>query len=246
MKMKVVIPAAGLGSRFTEKGITTPKPLIEILGKPMVKWAVDSLPFVKPSDLIFVIRKEHADKHQLDKKLREIFSPEIRVIVIDYVTEGAACTVLLAKEFINSGEPLIVSDCDHYFRNKAYNKLVTQTPRDVKGVIPVFKAKGVKWSFTKFDKSHVVSQVAEKVRISDYANIGGYFFAKGSDFVSAAEEMVGKKMKIKSEYYVAPVYERLLARNFKIMAAVCEEVWGLGTPEDVEKFEKAKASEGRH
>ena len=240
--MNIVMPAAGLGSRFTAKGITTPKPLIAILGKPMVRWAVDSLPFAKPSDLIFIIRKEHVDEHGLDRKLKETFSPEIRIIVIDYVTEGAACTVLLAKEFINNDEPLIVSDCDHYFRNEGYNNLVTDTPDGISGVIPVFKAEGDKWSFTKFDENFVVSQVAEKVPISNYANIGAYFFSKGRDFVSAAEEMIAKQLKIKNEYYVAPVYERLLARNGKIMAAVCEEVWGLGTPEDVERFEKAKAT----
>ncbi|MBI2664960.1 glycosyltransferase family 2 protein [Candidatus Woesearchaeota archaeon] len=236
--MNIVIPAAGLGSRFTKAGIDTPKPLIEIRGKPMVKWAVESLPFSKNSDLIFIIRKEHVDRFQLDAKLKEIFSPEIRVIVIDYVTEGAACTVLLAKEFINNDEPLIVSDCDHFFRNDEYNNLVASIPEGVAGAIPVFKAEGEKWSFTKFDGSHTVSQVAEKVRISDYANIGGYFFSRGSDFVSAAEEMIAKGMKIKNEYYVAPVYERLLVRGKTIKAAICNEVWGLGTPEDVKNFEE--------
>ncbi len=236
--MNVVIPAAGRGSRFLDKGITIPKPLISISGKPMVRWAVESLPFVKPSELIFVLRREHVDNYEIDKRLKEIFSPAIKVIVIDYVTEGAACTILLAKGIINNNEPLIVSDCDHYFRNSAYNRLVTNTPEGISGVIPVFKAEGTKWSFTRFNEGHVVAEVAEKVRISDYANIGAYFFARGKDFVAAAEEMVQKNLRVNNEFYVAPVYNLLLGKGAKVLAAECEAVWGLGTPEDVALFEK--------
>lgn len=236
--MNIVMPIAGRGSRFLAKGITTPKPLIRVLGKPMVKWAVDSLPFAKPSDLIFILRKEHVDNYRIDEKLREIFSEDIRIITIAYVTEGAACTALLAKKLIDGDTPLIISDSDHYFRNKHYNELTTNIPDDVRGVIPVFKAEGTKWSFTKFDANHIVEQVAEKVPISSYANIGAYYFSKGNDFVAAAEEMIKKNLRVNNEFYVAPVYQQLLNRGAKIMAAECEEVWGLGTPEDVALFEK--------
>jgi len=231
------MPIAGLGSRFTKVGIDTPKPLISILNNHMAKWSAKSIPFAKPEDFIFILRKEHVKSHNLDKEMRKLF-PECKIIEIDYVTQGAACTVLLAKEFINNDEQLIVTDCDHFFRNTHYNFLVTSKIDDLKGIIPVFKADGEKWSFTKFDENNVVLQVAEKKRISDYANIGAYYFRYGKDFVWAAEKMIKENKRVNNEFYVAPVYNELLESGAKIMAAVCDEVWGLGTPEDVKIFEE--------
>jgi len=237
--MNILMPIAGLGSRFTKVGINTPKPLIEILGKPMVKWATDSLPFARPEDLIFVVRKEHVAEFKIDEKLREIYSDKIRVIVIDYVTEGAACTALLAKKYIDNDEPLIITDCDHYFVNSRYNKLA-QRPEGIDGMIPVFVAEGDKWSFAKPDGNWFATEVAEKVRISNYANIGAYFFSRGKDFVRAAEFAVANNMRIKNEFYIAPLYNILINEGKKIFVAVCEECHGLGTPEDVEAFLKLK------
>jgi dTDP-glucose pyrophosphorylase len=233
--MNIVMPVAGLGSRFAKVGIHTPKPLINICGKPMVMWAAASLPFAKAEDFIFVVRKEHVDSHEIDVKLRQLFSGS-RTIVIDYVTEGAACTALKAEKFIKNDDPLIITDCDHYFLNRNYNALVTNTPEGVSGAIPVFPAEGEKWSFTKTDDSWTALQVAEKVRISPYANIGSYFFSRGRDFVWGAEKMISENKHVNNEFYVCPVYQELIDRGDTIKAALSQAVWGLGTPEDVEKF----------
>ena len=228
---------AGLGSRFTKIGINTPKPLIPIFGKPMAKWAGNSIPFANSEDFIFIVRKEHIQEYQLDQKMKDLF-PGCRVIEIDYVTQGAACTVLLAKEFINNEESLIITDCDHFFVNNKYSQLVQNPPEDLKGIIPVLKVEGDKWSFTKFDENHVISEVAEKTRISEFGNLGAYYFRYGKDFVWAAEQMISRNLRFNNEFYVAPVYNMLLERGDKLMAAICDEAWCLGTPEDVEKFER--------
>lgn len=235
--MKVVMPIAGLGSRFTKVGIETPKPLISILGKHMAEWAADSLPFVSRDDFIFIVRQEHVDQYKIDEELKRIFSPKVTILVINYVTEGAACTVLLAKEHINNDEQLIVTDCDHYFLNEKYQEMIER--EDVDGLIPVFECDGnPKWSFTKVDENWKAEEVAEKKAISKYANIGAYYFRKGKDFVAAAEEMIAKDARVNGEFYVAPVFQQLIENGKAIYAALSEEVWGLGTPEDVEKFEK--------
>ena len=236
--MKVIMPIAGLGSRFTKEGITTPKPLIKILGKPMARWSADSIPFANPEDFIFIVRREHIEQYKVDEELKKMFSPDVKIVVIDYVTDGAACTALLAKEFIEEDEPLIVTDCDHYFENEEYIKLIQNIPEDVKGIIPVFEAEGDKWSFSKFDENKVISQVAEKVKISDHANIGAYYFRHGRDFIKAAEDMIRKNIRVNNEFYVAPIYNQLIENGDKILAAVSEKVYGLGTPEDVKIFEK--------
>jgi len=240
-KINVVMPIAGLGSRFTMVGIDTPKPLIKIFEEEMAKWAAKSIPFAKSNEFIFILRKEHVDNYQLDKKIKELF-PGCKTITINYVTKGAACTVLLAKEFINNDYPLIVTDCDHFFVNKRYNDIIKDPPKDLKGIIPVFKAEGEKWSFSKFDEKNIVSQVAEKKRISTYANIGAYYFQYGKDFVWAAEKMINNNEQVNNEFYVAPVYQQLINRGDKIMAVVSEEVWGLGTPEDVKFFEERNSN----
>lgn len=235
--MKILMPMAGLGSRFTKVGIATPKPLIEVLGKPMVKWAMGSLPFARPEDMIFVVRTEHIENYQIDEKLRQIFSPRITILDINYTTEGAACTALLAKKHINNDEPLIITDCDHFFTSKKYNQIAPH-PGDIDGIIPVAHRDEDKFSFTKVDSSWRASEVAEKVRISPYANIGAYHFSKGRFFVDAAEEMIGKNMRIKNEFYIAPVYNMLIQQGKHIIAALCEEAHWIGTPEDVQAFLK--------
>ena len=238
--MNIVMPIAGLGSRFTKVGIHTPKPLIKIFGKEMAKWAAESIPFVKPEEFIFILRQEHVDQYKLDQQMKTLF-PGCKTITINYVTEGAACTVLLAKEFINNDEPLIVTDCDHFFVNQKYNSIVQNPPEGLKGLIPVFEAEGEKWSFTKMNEENVVSQVAEKQRISPHANIGAYYFRHGHDFVWAAENMIANNERVNGEFYVAPVYQQLLNRGDRIMAMVSDEVWGLGTPQDVELFTEKNA-----
>jgi len=181
--MKIVMPIAGLGSRFTKVGINTPKPLIEILRKPMIKWSRESIPFAKDEDFIFIVRKEHVDKYQIDKKLKTIFSDKVKIIVIDYVTEGMACTVLLAKEFINNDEQLIITDADHYFKNESYYEQLQHPENfpDVQGAIPTFEASDPKWSFSKVNEDGYVVEIAEKVPISPYANVGEYYFRHGKD-----------------------------------------------------------------
>jgi dTDP-glucose pyrophosphorylase len=237
-KVNVVMPIAGLGSRFTKIGIDTPKPIIDILGKPMAKWAADSIPFAKPEDFIFIVRREHVEKYNLDKEIKKIFSEKCKVIVIDYVTEGAACTVLLAKEFIDNDNPLIVTDCDHFFISSSYFKYIYLPPKDLKGIIPVFHTQETKWSFSKFGNDKIITQVAEKVPISEYGNIGAYYFAHGKDFVWAAENMINNNERVNNEFYVAPIYNQLIRRGDKIYAAICEYKHGLGTPEDVDAFKK--------
>lgn len=234
------MPMAGLGSRFTKIGIDTPKPIMNVLGKGMAKWAAESLPFAKLEDFIFIIRKEYVDKYNLDKELQKMFCQKCKIIIIDYTTEGAACTALLAKQFINNDEPLIIIDCDIHFINYEYYGLVLFPPEDLKGIIPVFKVdpSETKWSFCKFGKDHIITEVAEKKPISEYAILGAYYFRHGNDFVWAAENMIKNNERVNNEFYVAPVYNQLIRRGDKIFAAICYSNWHLGSPEHLDKFKK--------
>jgi len=238
--MRAIMPVAGLGSRFATAGITKPKPLIEIGDRPMVRWAADSIPFVDDDDFVFVVRQAHVDKHSLDEELRRLFSPAVDIVVIDYLTEGPACTAKLAEEYVSPDESVIVTDSDHYFQSERYNRLLREPPDDLLGAIPVFEATDEGLSYSAVDDEMRISRVAEKERISAYANIGAYYFAKFDDFVWALERARERGRTVNDEYYVAPLYNELIEREerARIQACECEAVWSLGTPDAVETFEE--------
>ncbi len=234
--MNIVIPMAGRGSMFKEGGYSLPKPLIQIKGKPMIKWATDCVPYGAEA-FIFVVLKEHINDFQIDEKLRQMYSDKIRVIVSDGVTQGAPRTVLLAEDMINNDDELIILNSDQYFRCPI-KEAIESKPANITGLIPVFYATHPRWSYAKTDSEGFVVETAEKRLISTYATAGLYYFLKGRDFVWAAKEMIKKDIRRGSEFYVCPVYNELIAKGHKIRTVECESMWGLGTPEDVEYFIK--------
>lgn len=236
--MRAIMPIAGLGSRFATEGITKPKPLIEVGDKPMVRWAADSIPFVDDDKFVFVVREAHVDRYDIGEKLRRIFSPNIDIVVIDYLTEGPACTAELAAEHIRSEEKVVVTDSDHFFQSNSYNRLLENPPSDVRGAIPVFPATNDGLSYSSVDDDMHIDRVAEKEQISRYANIGAYYFSAFEDFKWALQRTREKEQTVNEEYYVAPLYNEMIERGDTIVACECEDVWSLGTPADVRAFEE--------
>jgi len=238
--MNIVIPIAGRGSRFlAEKNknqeYLKPKPIINIAGKTMVEWALSSIPITKEDQLIFLVLKEHIDSNEIDKVLKKIFGENIKIIIVDKITEGAACTALLAKDYINNETSLIITDADHYIDGKTHIEEIKKY-KDIDGMIPVFYANNSKWSFSKINEEGYVTEIAEKIQISRNANIGAYYFKKGRDFVWAAEEMIEENDRTNGEFYVAPVYNYMIRRGKRIRLSRPRFVHGLGTPKDVVKF----------
>ena len=232
--MNIVIPMAGRASRFREAGYAVPKPFIEVKGKPMVKWATDALQ-LPDARLFFIVLREHVSEFQIERKLKEMYPGS--TVISTGITEGAACTVLLAKDFIDNDDGLIVYNADQYFKAPVREALES-LPAGVSGLIPVFSATHPRWSFVKADERGYVTEVAEKVPISSHATVGLYYFRHGRDFVWAANEMMRKDIRRNNEFYVCPVYNELIARGDKIKILEVDSMWGLGTPEDVEYFKK--------
>jgi len=238
--MNILIPMAGRGSRFLQESnknpeYAKPKPLINIGGRTMIEWALSSLPYKKDDQLIFLVLKEHIEKFKIDLELKKMFGKQAVVLVVDKVTEGAACTALLARELINNDEPLLITDSDHYIDGKTLFKDI-ESHEKMDGVIPIFYANNAKWSFSKTDSQGYVIEVAEKLQISRTANIGAYYFKKGRDFVWAADEMIEENDRTNGEYYIAPVYNYMIRRGKMIILSRPRFVHGLGTPKDVDKF----------
>lgn len=253
--MIIVVPMAGRGSRFLEIADSKPeyrkpKPLINVKGKPMVVWALESLAKfnIDPSKLIFICRRDHEDEFNISKSLKDLFTPQIKIVFISEITRGAAETVLKAEDYIDTKEDIIISDSDHYFDGSfLYNKIQSKDP-ETQGIIPVFRPpdQDPKWSFSLVEEGDVITAVGEKDKElaakGAFANIGGYYFTHGNIFIKEAKEAIAENdltgNEGKKEFYVAPIYQRLINKGMKIMAAITPKVWGLGTPKDVEYFEK--------
>ena len=232
-KMNVLIPMAGAGKRFFDAGYIFPKPLIEIDNKPMIQWVIESLNL--KANYIFIIQKEHQEKYNI-KSVLKILQPNCKIIELDHLTEGAACTTLLAKEFINTDDPLIIANSDQYINWNSSKAFYDFNSKNLDGAILTFEAIHPKWSYAKCNNEGFVTEVAEKKVISKNATVGVYYWKHGSDYVKSAEEMIKKNIRVNNEFYVCPVYNEFLQKNKKIKIHKVDRMWGLGTPEDLNNF----------
>lgn len=235
--MKIVVPMAGRGTRFADAGITLPKPLIEIRGRPMVAWALDSLKNIPRTDLIFIALREHESKYGVVQRLKTLGGEAVKIILIPDVTEGQLCTVLAAKEFINTKEALLIASSDTYCVSSLENDIANRA-NDCRGIISVADLPGDRWSFARTDETGRVVEVAEKVRISNHASTGLYYFSSGREFVALGEEMIHNREKTRGEYYVIPVYQKYVQRGWRVEISVAQEMWDMGTPASLEQFKK--------
>lgn len=232
-KLNVLIPMAGAGSRFAQSGYTFPKPLIEVCGKPMIQVVVENLNI--QAKFIFLVQKEHYEKYNL-KYLLNLISPDCTIVQIDGATEGAACTTLLAKEFINNDHPLVIANSDQFIEWDSNNVMYAFGAAGIDGGILTFKSTHPKWSYAKLDENGFVSEVAEKKPISDNATVGVYYWKKGSDYIKYAEQMIRKNIRTNNEFYVCPVFNEAIKDGKKIRVKQIEKMWGIGTPPDLEYF----------
>jgi NDP-sugar pyrophosphorylase family protein len=231
--MKILIPMAGRGKRFDDAGYSFPKPLIDINGKTMIQVITENLNF--SAEHIFLCRNEHYEKYSL-KEVLELISPNCKIIKVNEITEGAACTALLAKKFINDDDELIIANSDQWVDWNNQHFLSFLRNSDADGGIVTFIATHPKWSFVKINEENEVIEVAEKRPISNIATVGIYYFKKGSDFINASEKMIEKNIRTNNEFYIAPVYNEMIKEGKKIMHYPIAEMRGLGTPEDLTRF----------
>jgi HAD superfamily hydrolase (TIGR01509 family) len=232
--LNVLIPMAGRGSRF-EQFYTYPKPLIDIYGKPMIQMVVESLGI--EANYIYIVREEHYQKYNL-KTLLNLITPGCKIIQLDHVTEGAAVTTLMSKEYINNEDMLIIANSDQYIRWDFMNFYYKMKETKADGGILTFHSTHFKWSFVRLDDNENVIEVREKDPISTHATCGIYMYKKGSDYVKYTEQMIKKDIRVNGEFYVAPVYNEFIEDNKKIIKYDVEEMWGLGDPESLDTFLK--------
>jgi len=241
--LNIIVPMAGRGSRFAKEGYTLPKPLIPLRGYPMIQVVIENLRPSTPHRFHFLILREHDATYGLAEKLRS-WAPDCAIIYVDEVTEGAACTVLLARDAIDNTSPLMIANCDQYIDASIDAYLVDMDGTD--GLIMTMWADHDKWSFARRDGSGRVVEVIEKVVVSDEATVGIYNFARGSDFVRCADIMIEADERVNDEFYVAPVYSALAKEGASIrchsIGKVGAGMHGIGVPDDLKAFETSVIS----
>lgn len=232
-KLNVLIPMAGAGSRFERAGYTFPKPLIDVNNKPMIQVVVENLNI--EANYIYVVQKKHRKKYNLDTLLN-LITPNCKIVEVDGITEGAACTTLLAKEFIDNENPLFFANSDQFVEWDSNEFMYKMQETDSDGGIVTFESTHPKWSFAKIDENGIVTEVAEKNPISNIATVGYYYWKRGSDFVKYAEQMIEKNIRVNNEFYVCPVFNQAIENGLNIRTFNVQKMWGLGTPEDLNYF----------
>jgi len=235
--MNILVPMAGEGKRFKEAGYTFPKPLIEVRNKMMIEWALKCAPRGREDRYIFLVQPGFPWKNVLSK-----FVHNLKVIEVTELTRGALCTCLLAKDLINTEEELFILNSDQYVVWTPGGFMMAIYEKDYDGGIVLFKSVHPKWSYVTIENGDEVYQritgVAEKNPISDNATCGLYYFRHGKDFVTAGEDMVLTNQMFNNEFYVCPVYNSLIMEGKKIMPYFCQSMYGLGTPEDLDAFNR--------
>ncbi len=236
--INIVIPMAGAGSRFVNAGYTTPKPFIDVAGKTMIERVLENLSYPN-ARYILIGRKEHLEK---EKKLVQSIEEKYNVlfIPIEHLTEGTACTVLYARKYLNLDVPLLIANSDQIVDMDIANFIRDCKARNLDGSILTFvdKQKDTKWSFAKLDDNLMVTEVAEKKAISEFATVGIYFYTRAKDFVEATVDMIIENDRVKGEFYTCPTYNYAIKDGLKIGIYNIEfnQMHGVGTPDDLNLY----------
>jgi len=230
---------AGAGSRFAKAGYREPKPLIPIRGVTMINMVINNLRPKMDHRFIFICQQSHIEAYGLKEKLSS-WAIKCEIIGLNGITEGSACTVLAARNYIDNQDPLMIANSDQYVDVDINNYLQTLHDKQLDGLIMTMKASDPKWSFVGLNAEGHVDRVIEKEVISDEATVGIYNFKRGCDFVEAGDAMIASNLRVNNEFYVAPTYNQLIANGSKIgihnVGTEGDGMYGLGIPSDLKYF----------
>jgi dTDP-glucose pyrophosphorylase len=238
-KLNLVLPAAGLGSRFLEVGELRPKPLIPVFEIPMIVWVLMNFP-LESTDKVWIVSQK---KDGLPEMLADVVSkiqPQIAFLEIEGVTEGPAATVSLVLENLPDDEALIVANTDQFvFADLApFVNLVRSGPSE--GLILTMNANSDAWSYVGRNSSGQITDVVEKVQISNEATVGVYGWSRAGLAKMAFAHTFEQNLRTNNEFYVAPTYNFLISEGHSVDALLIGDhgvcVHGLGTPRDLAEF----------
>jgi NDP-sugar pyrophosphorylase family protein len=234
--MNVVIPAAGLGTRFNT---TIPKPLLDVNGSPMLARVINNFYHYDAKFFVCVL-KEHQQKFNIIDNVKDhCDESNITYVIIDELTDGPARTSYFAKQYLNVDDPLIVTNCDQVIFDLDVDRLSLFAGKNsADGVLGTFYSNSPKNSYVRLNDDGLVTQVKEKEVISNYATNGLHFWTKGSYFFDSCDEMFSRNDRVNNEFYVGPSYNYMINKGKKVIHYFFNEHFPIGIPQDLEKFKK--------
>ena len=233
--MNIVMPMAGLGSRFSNQGFNTPKPFIEVLDRPLFAWALESIKNVSSPLVVFIALRQHLEKKEYTDLFKKHCPYPFTIIPINKPTRGQSETVLCARGTISEEEALLIIPSDSFSHSQIHHDL-NQLDSECGGLIQLIEQPGERWSFAKLNSKNEIIEVAEKNRISPWVSTGVYHFSRASLFFEAAQARISSEKTTKGEYYIMPLYQDLMNQGIQLKASFANSFWDLGTPESLRNF----------
>ena len=214
--LNILIPMGG-DNVFAGEEFQFPKPLIEIDGRPLIELVVDCFSSISGDKrYIFTVNAADCQKHHLDDVLRLISGESSVVIQLEKGTKGAACSALMAVDYIDSDDELLISNSDHVIEHALENIINEFKSRGCDAGVACFDSVHPKWSFVRLDDEGNVVEAAEKRPLSRNAIAGLYYFRKGRDFVQSAMRMIEKDANVNGSFYVAPAMNEMILAGQRI------------------------------
>jgi dTDP-glucose pyrophosphorylase len=242
--LNVLIPLGSNSMFFEGNDYPFPKPLVEIQGVPMIQRVIENLKTLHdPKRFIFVLRDEDCTRHHLDSTVRLLAGDDCVILRLHHPTQGAACSALLAIEHIGNTDPLLIVNADQIFSTDLNAQLARFREAGSDAGCLTFQSVHPRWSYVRLDGEHDVIETAEKHPISHHAIAGFYYFARGWDFVLAAQASIRKGASVDDTYYVAPVLNELILQDRRVQAfAVPNEAYHtFYSPKKIEEYELARS-----
>ncbi len=221
--LNILIPMAGNAVYYKDSNYIYPKPLTEVKGRPMIQGVVENLEAIE-GDLrfIFAVNKEDCKKFHIDSVLQLLTKNNAEIIRVEGNTAGAACTALLAVDYINNDDPLIISNSDQLFNCSLNDFIINFSKRKLDAAVICFDSVHPRWSYALTDDNGLIIETSEKRPISKQAIAGFFYFKKGKYFVKAAMDSITKDANINGNYYIAPVYNELVLGGKKMGIGVVD------------------------
>jgi NDP-sugar pyrophosphorylase family protein len=233
-EIDLVLPAAGLGSRFSQLGFDQPKPLLNLAGKPFFWWAVESVRrSVTVRQLVFVVLEAHVRDFEIDRRIRAYY-PQATIVPIAGVTSGAAESAAIGVKALTGRGPLAVNDCDHAFICQGLPAMLDLLHTHFAGALMCFRSASPSYSYARVDEQGRVTGTVEKVVASPFAIAGCYLFSGAERFLDLYEgyrEACGY-----SELFMSGLYNRAAQRQLPIGLLEVDRHWSFGTPEELQRL----------
>ena len=238
--INIVIPLGNISKFFDESDYQYPKPLIEVNGKIMIQHVIENLSSInEEKKFIFILREQDCFQYHLDNTIKLLTNNESIIIKIRSETRGAACSTLLAIDYINNDNPLIIANGDQIF-DFSLNEYINNFQKNrIDAGCLCFDSVHPRWSYVRLENENII-ETAEKKPISNKAIAGFYFFVNGRIFVEAAFNMIKKDVNYDSQFFISPVLNELILLNKKLMAFNIPSLsyHTFYSPQKIEEYEK--------